>query len=40
VAIGCTGGRHRSVVLADELGRWLGERSFRVNVTHRDMERE
>ncbi len=40
VAIGCTGGRHRSVVLADELGRWLAERSFRVNVTHRDMERE
>ena len=40
VAIGCTGGRHRSVVLAEELGRWLAERSFRVNVTHRDMERE
>jgi UPF0042 nucleotide-binding protein len=40
VAIGCTGGRHRSVVLAEELGRWLADRSFRVNVTHRDMERE
>ena len=40
VAIGCTGGRHRSVVLAEELGGWLAERSFRVNVTHRDMERE
>jgi UPF0042 nucleotide-binding protein len=40
VAIGCTGGRHRSVVLAEELGRWLAERSFRVNLTHRDMERE
>jgi RNase adapter protein RapZ len=40
VAIGCTGGRHRSVVLAEELGRWLAERRFRVNVTHRDMERE
>jgi RNase adapter protein RapZ len=40
VAIGCTGGKHRSVVLAEELGRWLAERSFRVNVTHRDMERE
>jgi UPF0042 nucleotide-binding protein len=39
VAIGCTGGRHRSVVLAEELGRWLAERRFRVNVTHRDMER-
>jgi UPF0042 nucleotide-binding protein len=40
VAIGCTGGRHRSVVLAEELGRWLADRRFRVNVTHRDMERE
>jgi UPF0042 nucleotide-binding protein len=40
VAIGCTGGRHRSVVLAEELARWLGDRTFRVNVAHRDMERE
>jgi len=40
VAIGCTGGRHRSVVLAEELGGWLADRDFRVNVTHRDMERE
>jgi len=40
VAIGCTGGKHRSVVLAEELGRWLVERGFRVNLTHRDMERE
>jgi RNase adapter protein RapZ len=40
VAIGCTGGRHRSVVLAEELGVWLGEQGFRANVTHRDMERE
>jgi UPF0042 nucleotide-binding protein len=40
VAIGCTGGRHRSVVLAEELGVWLGAQGFRANVTHRDMERE
>jgi UPF0042 nucleotide-binding protein len=40
VAIGCTGGRHRSVVLAEELGAWLGEQDFQANVTHRDMERE
>ncbi len=40
VAIGCTGGKHRSVVLAEELGAWLAERGFRANVTHRDMERE
>ena len=40
VAIGCTGGKHRSVVLAEELGAWLEEQDFRANVTHRDMERE
>ncbi|HZD02555.1 MAG TPA: RNase adapter RapZ [Actinomycetes bacterium] len=40
VAIGCTGGRHRSVVLAEELGAWFAERGFPANVTHRDMERE
>jgi UPF0042 nucleotide-binding protein len=40
VAIGCTGGKHRSVVLAEELGAWLEEQDFKANVTHRDMERE
>jgi UPF0042 nucleotide-binding protein len=40
VAIGCTGGKHRSVVLAEELGVWLSGHGFRANVTHRDMERE
>ena len=40
VAIGCTGGKHRSVVLAEELGAWLEEQGFKANVTHRDMERE
>ena len=40
VAVGCTGGKHRSVVLAEELARWLTKEGFRVHVTHRDMERE
>jgi RNase adapter protein RapZ len=40
VAVGCTGGKHRSVVLAEELGAWLGRQGFRANVAHRDMERE
>ena len=40
VAIGCTGGRHRSVVLAEELGAWLRDEGFRVNISHRDLERE
>ncbi len=37
VAIGCTGGRHRSVVLAKELGRRLGG-EFSVSVRHRDIQ--
>ena len=38
VAIGCTGGRHRSVAVAEELaGRFRGERA--VQVRHRDVER-
>lgn len=39
VAIGCTGGRHRSVVLAERLGHDLARRGFRVQVQHRDMRR-
>ncbi|HSZ83896.1 MAG TPA: RNase adapter RapZ, partial [Polyangia bacterium] len=38
VAIGCTGGRHRSVAIAKELGRRLGSR-FSVSVRHRDIQR-
>jgi len=39
-AVGCTGGRHRSVVLAEELGAWLAQQGYKVHVAHRDMERE
>jgi RNase adapter protein RapZ len=39
VAIGCTGGRHRSVVVADELARWFRTRGLPVTVTHRDLDR-
>jgi UPF0042 nucleotide-binding protein len=39
IAIGCTGGRHRSVVLAEELAAWLGSIDFRAHVSHRDVER-
>jgi UPF0042 nucleotide-binding protein len=38
VAIGCTGGRHRSVAMAEELGRQL-EGELNVVVSHRDVER-
>ena len=39
IAIGCTGGRHRSVVVAEELGRKIAELGFHPNVHHRDIER-
>ena len=40
VAIGCTGGKHRSVVLAGELAGWLTDKGYRAHVAHRDVERE
>jgi RNase adapter protein RapZ len=39
VAMGCTGGRHRSVVLAEELVRRLDGRGIPATVFHRDVER-
>ena len=39
LAIGCTGGRHRSVALAERLGEDLGRRGCHVQVQHRDMRR-
>jgi UPF0042 nucleotide-binding protein len=39
VAMGCTGGRHRSVVLADELARRLEGRGAAPVVIHRDIDR-
>ena len=36
IAIGCTGGRHRSVVMAEEIARRLIENGRRPVVMHRD----
>jgi UPF0042 nucleotide-binding protein len=39
VAIGCTGGRHRSVTVADRIARHLEDRDdVSVRVVHRDVE--
>jgi UPF0042 nucleotide-binding protein len=41
IAIGCTGGYHRSIVIAEELRSWLERRGFGpVAVFHRELERE
>ncbi len=39
VALGCTGGRHRSVVFVNELSKRLGGGDWRVSVRHRDVQR-
>ena len=39
IAIGCTGGRHRSVFVAGKLAQWLGESGETVHVLHRDLEK-
>ena len=39
VAVGCTGGRHRSVVLAEELAEVLRKHGFDPVVKHRDVDR-
>ena len=38
IAIGCTGGRHRSVALAEVLADWLRRAGRSVTLTHRDAE--
>jgi UPF0042 nucleotide-binding protein len=41
IGIGCTGGKHRSVAIAEYLGRMLGSSDTeRVRVSHRDSERD
>lgn len=37
VAIGCTGGKHRSVALAEELARHVADQGIKVAVNHRDI---
>ena len=39
VSIGCTGGRHRSVVIVEELRHFFEGKKIQLKVTHRDMEK-
>ncbi|MEM5786940.1 MAG: RNase adapter RapZ [Syntrophobacteraceae bacterium] len=40
VAVGCTGGRHRSVVIADRIAEILREKSYYTTIFHRDINLE
>ena len=40
IAVGCTGGRHRSVVILNQISEFLSEKGYSVNINHRDMERQ
>ncbi len=40
IALGCTGGRHRSAVLAEELNHFLKEKGYNVILRHRDIGRD
>jgi len=37
IALGCTGGKHRSVVIANELSSSLSEMKYLINLNHRDI---
>ncbi|UYM14517.1 RNase adapter RapZ [Endozoicomonas euniceicola] len=39
IAIGCTGGQHRSVYISERLGNWFSKRFDRVQVRHRELSK-
>lgn len=39
IAFGCTAGRHRSVMMAEEIAKALGKRGYTTKLEHRDLER-
>lgn len=40
VALGCTGGQHRSVAMAETLGAALAEEGWQVSIRHRELDRQ
>jgi RNase adapter protein RapZ len=40
IGVGCTGGKHRSVYIAERLAAALQDRGYPVRVSHRDATRE
>jgi UPF0042 nucleotide-binding protein len=40
IAVGCTGGRHRSVFAAQRLTDWLRAQGHKVGLSHRELERQ
>jgi UPF0042 nucleotide-binding protein len=40
IAVGCTGGRHRSVFVAEQLGTMLAAQGYIVALTHRDIDKK
>ena len=38
IGVGCTGGRHRSVAVAEEVGAWLASQGYSAAVRHRDLD--
>ena len=39
IAIGCTGGKHRSVTIANKLGEEMQQKGYNVNMIYRDISR-
>jgi len=37
IAVGCTGGQHRSVVIANATAAYLIDRGYQVTLSHRDL---
>ncbi len=39
IAVGCTGGRHRSVFIAETLAEWIRDKGYPVGIAHRELSR-